>query len=172
MSRDIFRKEALERLYSPEQLDRLMPITNPRGWLALAGIGLFLLAAILWGFFGSIPLTVEGHGALVRLETEDVVEKPHLPLMALFYFPPEEGCQIHPGMAAEVLPITGNVHQSIRVAGLVHSVVPSSDDPLSIMVTVDLADSPPGVGVGTPCEVKVIIKKLTPIHLVLPWSGH
>ena len=76
MRKQIFRKEALERLSSPEQLDQLMPITSPFGWVALGGIGLVLLMAILWSVFGTITKTVEGSGALIRIGGVRVVETP------------------------------------------------------------------------------------------------
>jgi HlyD family secretion protein len=62
----IFRKVALERLSSPEQLDQMVQVTDPKGWLALAGIGAILLAAIGWGVLGSIPTTSQGDGILLR----------------------------------------------------------------------------------------------------------
>lgn len=62
----IFRKVALERLSSPEQLDQMVQVTDPKGWLALAGIGALLLAAIGWGVFGSIPTEAQGAGILLR----------------------------------------------------------------------------------------------------------
>ncbi len=62
----IFRKVALERLSSPEQLDQMVQVTDPKGWLALTGIGALLLAAIGWGVFGSIPTTSQGDGILLR----------------------------------------------------------------------------------------------------------
>jgi HlyD family secretion protein len=62
----IFRKVALERLSSPEQLDQLMQVTNPRGWLALAALGALLLTAVFWGVFGSIPTEAAGEGILLR----------------------------------------------------------------------------------------------------------
>jgi HlyD family secretion protein len=62
----IFRKVALERLSSPEQLDQLVQVTDPRGWLALAGLGALLLAAIGWGVWGSIPTEAQGEGILLR----------------------------------------------------------------------------------------------------------
>jgi HlyD family secretion protein len=62
----IFRKVSLERLSSPEQLDQMVQVTDPKGWLALAGIGLLLLAAIAWGIFGSIPTEAQGTGILLR----------------------------------------------------------------------------------------------------------
>jgi HlyD family secretion protein len=62
----IFRKVALERLSSPEQLDQLVQVTNPRGWLALGALGLILLAALGWGIWGSIPAEATGEGILIR----------------------------------------------------------------------------------------------------------
>jgi HlyD family secretion protein len=62
----IFRKVALERLSSPEQLDQMVQVTDPRGWLALAGLGALLLAAVGWGIWGSIPTEAQGDGILLR----------------------------------------------------------------------------------------------------------
>lgn len=62
----IFRKVALERLSSPEQLDQLMQVTNPKGWLALAALGALLLTGLAWGVFGSIPTEAMGEGILIR----------------------------------------------------------------------------------------------------------
>ncbi|MES1240551.1 MAG: NHLP bacteriocin system secretion protein [Acidobacteriota bacterium] len=62
----IFRKVALERLSSPEQLDQLLQVTNPRGWLALGALGALLLAALGWAIFGSIPTEAGGEGILLR----------------------------------------------------------------------------------------------------------
>jgi HlyD family secretion protein len=62
----LFRKAALEKLSSPEQLDVLMRVTNPTGWLALSAIGCVVLLVVLWGIFGSIATRVEGRGILLR----------------------------------------------------------------------------------------------------------
>jgi HlyD family secretion protein len=62
----IFRKVALERLSSPEQLDQLMHVTDARGWIALVALGALLAAGIAWGFVGSLPDTVPGVGILVK----------------------------------------------------------------------------------------------------------
>lgn len=62
----VFRKSALERLSSPEQLDQLMRVTNPVGWLALGAVILLLLMIVAWGIWGSIPTEAIGEGILIR----------------------------------------------------------------------------------------------------------
>lgn len=68
MNRYVFRKVALDRLSSPEQLDTLLTVTQPRAWLALVGIGCLLLAVMVWSFSGSISTKVYGQGILVKSE--------------------------------------------------------------------------------------------------------
>lgn len=62
----IFRKVALERASSPEQLDLLMRVTNPRNWLALLGLLLLLSAAVAWSLLGQIPIQVSSSAVLLR----------------------------------------------------------------------------------------------------------
>ena len=66
MSKQIFRKVSLERLSSPEQLDLMVRITSPAGWLSLLAIGLLIAAGIVWGIYGSIPTKVIGKGILIK----------------------------------------------------------------------------------------------------------
>jgi HlyD family secretion protein len=61
----LFRKKSLERLSSPERLDQLMQVVNPRSWIPLATLGSLVFIAILWSIFGRIPITVEGRGILI-----------------------------------------------------------------------------------------------------------
>lgn len=62
----VFRKVSLDRLSSPEQLDQLMQVTDPRGWIALAATGVILLTAIVWSVAGTVPETVSGSGMLMK----------------------------------------------------------------------------------------------------------
>ena len=66
MSGGLFRKAALEKLSTPDQLDRLIVITGPRGWLALLAIAGALVTALLWGVFGTISYKVGGTGMLIK----------------------------------------------------------------------------------------------------------
>jgi HlyD family secretion protein len=62
---DIFRKVALDRLSSPEQLDELMQVTTSRSWAALAALFLLLMAGLTWGFVGTVPTKVQAIGILI-----------------------------------------------------------------------------------------------------------
>ncbi|CAO3439249.1 NHLP bacteriocin system secretion protein [Azospirillum endophyticum] len=64
-SERLFRKAALDRLSSPEELDRLVMLTTPRGWLALTALLGLLALALVWAVIGSIPTRVTGSGLLV-----------------------------------------------------------------------------------------------------------
>jgi hypothetical protein len=65
MNKPIFRQAALERLSSPEQLDQLVRVTRPVGWLALLALSLVILSAIAWGIVGRLPVQVAGPGILI-----------------------------------------------------------------------------------------------------------
>lgn len=62
----LFRRSAIERLQSPEQLDQLMEVTQPFGWIALVALCALLVLGIGWGVFGTIPTKVKAQGILIR----------------------------------------------------------------------------------------------------------
>ena len=66
MSENLFRKAALDKLASPEQLDVLARVTSPTGWLALGTVGMLLVGVVAWSLLGSVPTRVEGEGILIR----------------------------------------------------------------------------------------------------------
>lgn len=62
----MFRKAALDRLSSPEQLDLTMRVTSPQSWIALTGVGLLLVAVVVWSVVGTIPTKVQAQGVIIR----------------------------------------------------------------------------------------------------------
>ncbi|NDJ53221.1 MAG: HlyD family efflux transporter periplasmic adaptor subunit [Chloroflexi bacterium] len=66
----LFRKSALERLSTPEQLDTLMEVTLPQSWLVLLGTGVLLALALSWSIFERIPITVSAQGILLSTGTQ------------------------------------------------------------------------------------------------------
>ena len=61
----IFRKQALQKVASPEQLDLLVKITSPKRWISLIALGSLVAAGGVWSWFGRIPIVVKGQGVLV-----------------------------------------------------------------------------------------------------------
>ncbi|MFO0425203.1 MAG: biotin/lipoyl-binding protein [Planctomyces sp.] len=54
-----------DQLSSPDELDRLLVVVTLRGWIPLLTLLSLCVAAIVWGIFGRIPVTVSGHGILI-----------------------------------------------------------------------------------------------------------
>lgn len=66
MQTELFRKSALQKLSSPEQLEQLMEVTRPRAWIALGAIGVILGVALIWAIWGTLPTKVSGQGIIIR----------------------------------------------------------------------------------------------------------
>lgn len=65
MKDKLFRKIALDKMASPEQLDQLLTITTPRSWLILIVMALVIVVGGLWCWFGSISTKVNAAGMIV-----------------------------------------------------------------------------------------------------------
>jgi HlyD family secretion protein len=66
MDRGIFRAVALDRLSSPDELDRLLRVTDSKAWIAQIAVFGLLVLALIWGYTGKLPSTVSGQGVIVR----------------------------------------------------------------------------------------------------------
>lgn len=72
----LFRKEALERISSPERLDQIMQVVSFQKWIPLAAFGTLISAAVAWSVVGRIPVTVNGQGMLVFPSQVMAVQSP------------------------------------------------------------------------------------------------
>lgn len=54
----IFRKKALDRISSPEELDHYLTVTGPGVWLPLLAVIVLLIGGIVWMTFGQIDVTM------------------------------------------------------------------------------------------------------------------
>ncbi|MFP4486392.1 MAG: NHLP bacteriocin system secretion protein [Campylobacterales bacterium] len=60
MDNSIFRNSAIEKLESPELLDRSLRIISLKPWFLLGGFFILLAIFLIWGFFGNINSRVHG----------------------------------------------------------------------------------------------------------------
>jgi hypothetical protein len=91
MNSPLFRKAALDRLASPEDLDQVLVEPVPRGSLLLVVLLALLGAASVWGWFGSLPVVVHADGALMQDGSQ------FRGLGALIYARPAEGYKVRVG---------------------------------------------------------------------------
>jgi len=61
----LFRQKAVDKMLSPDELDRLMRVVDPKGWLALITLFALILPVALWGGFGSIPIQITGDDGIL-----------------------------------------------------------------------------------------------------------
>jgi HlyD family secretion protein len=72
----LFRREALERISSPERLDHLLRVTSPRDWIAIAALGTLAMIAALWSVWGRLPVSVSGRAVLTYPRTLQPIHAP------------------------------------------------------------------------------------------------
>jgi len=58
MRSNLFRKESIDRLKSPEQLNQYIRVARPGIWLLLAASVLILAGMIIWAVFGTVETVV------------------------------------------------------------------------------------------------------------------
>lgn len=65
MDNSLFRKEAMEEVTGPDELNQAIRITSQKTHLLVLGVVIFVLAGILWGFYGAVPVTIQGSGIIM-----------------------------------------------------------------------------------------------------------
>ena len=60
MEESLFRKDSMDRISSPEQLNDYLHVTNPTVWVVLAAVIILLAGTLVWGFFAHIDSFASG----------------------------------------------------------------------------------------------------------------
>ena len=68
--RELFQQKALDRLQSPDELDKLYSVTNPVGWVGLLTVMFLIVSGIVWAFFGVMADKVSGTGLIKNVVFE------------------------------------------------------------------------------------------------------
>jgi HlyD family secretion protein len=76
VSSTMFRRSAIRRVSSPDQLDTVVRSALPRQWLALAALLAMVVAAIIWACVATIPTTLSGPGYFLPEGGRQQVEAP------------------------------------------------------------------------------------------------
>ncbi len=74
----IFRRESLERVSSPEKLNDYIRVSSPGVWLLLGALIVIVACFFVWGFTGTLPVTLtlsgvtEGNAVTCFVPVENV----------------------------------------------------------------------------------------------------
>lgn len=160
--RSIFRKAALDRLSSPDQLDALLSVTSPRSWLALVTAAGLLTLGLVWACLATITTRVDGQGMIIRSDASEVV----------LYVPADSIEQVRVGMPVEIVPS----HVRREEAGFVRGEVTNvTDSPISATALQERFDDGPQarelIDGGAVVEVRVALQRDPTTVSGLAWSS-
>ncbi len=61
----LFSKEALDKMRSPEKLDTMILITSPISWMGLIAVAVTVVSIVIWSIFGSFTVKADGMGMIM-----------------------------------------------------------------------------------------------------------
>lgn len=74
MAQQVYSKQALDRMSSPEAMNDYLHVTKPAVWIALAAVVLILVGALVWAGFASVNSYATGtatvHDGVMTIELE------------------------------------------------------------------------------------------------------
>ena len=158
----MFTKKAMDKLRSPDDLDKYVSVTNPSVWVILAAC-LALLAGILtWGIFGAVTTSVTTSGAVESGE-------------ALCLLTASEAREVHVGdeavmggqrvtvKAISATPLSrGEVAEDLANDFLTATLM-KEDWAYKVTLEGDTSALP----VGVPLDVRITVERVAPISLVV-----
>jgi hypothetical protein len=78
MNKQLFKKNSIDKISSPEQLHDYVRVANPGLWMVISAIVIFLAGAVIWGLIGKIDTTMttaivaDGGNAVIYIGESDV----------------------------------------------------------------------------------------------------
>ncbi len=58
MNKQLFKRNSMDKISSPEQLHDYVKVTNPGLWMVISAIVILLVGTVVWGFIGKIDTTM------------------------------------------------------------------------------------------------------------------
>lgn len=176
----IYRKKAIDRLSSPEQLDRMVPIASSSTWMLIIAVGIITVACLTWAFGGSITESYYAVGFFdpVIEEVSQQVEGK----TAVCFVPQSYISYVSVGMRVNVKTHVGSVGAVIKhIDSAIASqysmneilgnsdliyYLPSNEPVIAVYCTIE--ELPIGLINGSMVQVEIPISNKKPIQYVMP----
>lgn len=108
----LYRKSALERMASPEQLDKALKVTSPLSWLSLGGVTLIIVVTAIWSVVGRIPVTITTNGIIASPVNTNAVYTENAGIVDSVYV--SVGDEIRPGDEVALLEVSDGSAYTIK----------------------------------------------------------
>lgn len=108
----LYRKSALERMASPEQLDKTLKVTSPLSWLSLGGVTLIIVVTAIWSVVGRIPVTITTNGIIASPVNTNAVYTENAGTVDSVYV--SVGDEIRPGDEVALLEVSDGSAYTIK----------------------------------------------------------
>ena len=196
----IFRKKALEKLNNPNQLDTLIQVIPKYAWISLFNLILLMTVIFLWLCFGQITSSIKMQGVFYPTDNSehktlkvysfvdnDIAKKITKNTIALIAINEEhfqkyvnilgKVTDIVPYQEIQLSPNKNNIDAflSQRILNSRYKIIitPSATkDNLEHYSTSSGLIYEKRIDPNTTCEIQLILKKNTPIHIVAPFLFH
>jgi len=70
MNKDIFRKESIEQMKTPDDLKQCIKVASPGMWLMMGAILIFMVGGVVWSIFAKLETKV---AAAVEIKGDDAI---------------------------------------------------------------------------------------------------
>ncbi|MGW2088136.1 hypothetical protein [Streptomyces sp. NPDC001880] len=149
-----FRKQAVRKLESPEQLDEIARLTSVPGWLTTLALSVVLFSVGSWSAFATVTETVSAPGVLLRASGEQPEAVVYAPVPTAPLLQPGQSVRLSAAAAptATAGTLSGTVtaiasapetEQSLRARfGADHNLTPYLGAGPVVEVTIRLATDP------------------------------
>lgn len=162
MEKDLFRKESMDSVSSPEELNNYIKVVNPGIWLVTGAIFVFIIAVFIWSVIGTADIVVDAGGYsdgkniycyLTKDEANPIVKGMKVKI----------GGKIS-GRVTEVNEMPDNYKEMSEKLGgekIAHA-LDISDDDWKYLVVIESGDSKQGIK-----DIQIITKRVSPINYIL-----
>lgn len=76
---NLFRKEAMQRITSPDQLNDYLKVTNPATWVILVAILMLMVGILVWSMVGTLETTEKATAIITDNNAEIAVTGARIP---------------------------------------------------------------------------------------------
>jgi HlyD family secretion protein len=190
--KQLFRQQAMNKAFTADDLDKVMQVTRPTGWLALLVVGVIILAALVWSITGNLSIKVTAAGIILDnagagqqavlflpLAKQENIRQGMRVQMTLSGLPPQQyGYLLGTVSSVSQYPLTAQNMSDVLKNDAMVAIFSQSGPEIMVTISLQLEDGTKDyswtsgrsaqVSSGTLLQASIIVDEKRPIALLLP----